>query len=684
MDIRVWLLFSLLGGVSAGPPTMYGEITSPNYPQGYPSNTQETWEISVPEGYGIRLYFTHLDIEPSENCEYDSLQVIVGDVNEQKICGRKFVGSRGAPLEENYYPSSSLSIVFQSDFSNQERYTGFSAYYIAVDLDECEETDGLCSHFCNNYIGGYFCSCPPEYYLNNDNHTCAGNCSGGLYTEMRGQISSPRYPSPYLENARCVYTVHLDLGFEVILNFQAEDFDIEAAEDGSCSYDSLTIKAGGQTFGPYCGSSPPSPPQIRTGSNKVDIIFQTDSGGNNRGWKIRYVEDAIPCPNQVTDHSVLEPRQDKYVFRDWVTVTCEKGYETLQNEVQILTFRATCQGDGTWTNRDRKCQLVDCGDPWEIEMGSVTSSLTTYGSEIRYRCDSQYYKLIGDDTFRCTSEGLWVSKDGSKDPPKCIAVCGIPSNPIESRPRIFGGIRAKLGDFPWQIAFTTPKLGSGALISDRWVLTAAHIMQDNDNPDMLGGVVNIKTEGQKHILSAKKVIIHPKWLKDAEEKKNFDNDIALVQLTRKVIMGPCISPICLPRKGAEAILFEDKLGQVAGWGKNEKNRTTRILFFTSVPLLSLDKCNLVEGAVLTGNMLCAGIKGKDACQGDSGAPLVFNDPQIPETQFVGGIVSWGPPECGNAGLYTKVENYLDWIKDTIQKEEKDMEPEQDEGQTLCG
>lgn len=54
---------------------MYGEILSPNYPQAYPNEIEKSWDIEVPEGYGIHLYFTHLDIELSENCAYDSVQV---------------------------------------------------------------------------------------------------------------------------------------------------------------------------------------------------------------------------------------------------------------------------------------------------------------------------------------------------------------------------------------------------------------------------------------------------------------------------------------------------------------------------------------------------------------------------------------------------------------------------------
>lgn len=66
---------------------MYGEILSPNYPQAYPNEIEKSWDIEVPEGYGIHLYFTHLDLELSENCSYDSVQIMSGDLEEGKICG---------------------------------------------------------------------------------------------------------------------------------------------------------------------------------------------------------------------------------------------------------------------------------------------------------------------------------------------------------------------------------------------------------------------------------------------------------------------------------------------------------------------------------------------------------------------------------------------------------------------
>lgn len=54
---------------------MYGTIKSPNFPESYPKEIDLQWNITVPDGYQIRLYFMHFDIEPSYLCEYDYLKV---------------------------------------------------------------------------------------------------------------------------------------------------------------------------------------------------------------------------------------------------------------------------------------------------------------------------------------------------------------------------------------------------------------------------------------------------------------------------------------------------------------------------------------------------------------------------------------------------------------------------------
>ncbi|XP_039375593.1 complement C1s subcomponent [Mauremys reevesii] len=684
-----WLILCcLLAWADAAP--MYGEILSPNYPQGYPNDVKESWEISVPPGYGIRLYFTHLDIEPSQDCEYDSVKILSSDHVEGLLCGRKRSKDPGSPiLEEFYVPYNTLTVTFQSDFSNEERFTGFSAYYVAVDVNECMDfMEDACSHYCNNYIGGYFCSCPPEYFLHEDQKTCGVNCSGNVFTELSGEISSPNYPNLYPESLICEYRVVLEPGYRVVLNIRSEDFDVEPADsEGNCP-DSLTFTDGKRQFGPYCGNKFPGPPEIKTRSNILDIIFQTDKTAQKKGWKMRYFGDPIPCPQSVTPNSILDPLKDNYIFKDYVKVTCVKGYEVVTQQGSLAAFHSSCQSNGEWSNLQHKCVPVDCGLPDTIDNGGATYlsgfEKTQYEAIIRYDCEKPYYTLQtrGDGIYRCSASGKWVSEEMGTELPACVPVCGIPSTPIEEQQRIFGGTRAKPGNFPWQILFQNPQ-GGGVLISDRWVLTAAHVLDDsNSKPIMYAGVTNINQQIKREEpiqLFEEEVFIHPNWAKVAnpEARTNFDNDIALLRLTAPVKMGPKISPLCLPGGSPEYELEKGRLGYISGWGRTEDRNKVYHLRKAQIPVVDMAQCRSVKPKPpadsttfqFTDNMVCAGDGTKDSCSGDSGGAYAINDPHNETRYYVGGLVSWGP-QCGTYGLYTRVGRYRDWIMETMSRYEE--------------
>lgn len=239
---------------------------------------------------------------------------------------------------------------------------------------------------------------------------------------------------------------------------------------------------------------------------------------------------------------------------------------------------------------------------------------------------------------------------------------------------------AKIENFPWQVFFSNPWAG-GALIDEYWVLTAAHVVEGNDMPMMYVGSSSVVTSqlSNAQMLTAERVFIHPEWevLDPSIVRKNFDNDIALVRLRDPVKMGPKVSPICLPGTSSEYDPPENVLGLISGWGRTNARSHVIRLRGAKLPVAPLSKCREVKGVnpeidissfVFTENMICAGNdKGVDSCEGDSGGAFAVQDPKENNPKFyVAGLVSWGP-QCGTYGIYTRVKNYVDWIRKTMQE-----------------
>lgn len=103
-----------------------------------------------------------------------------------------------------------------------------------------------------------------------------------------------------------------------------------------------------------------------------------------------------------------------------------------------------------------------------------------------------------------------------------------------------------------------------------------------------------------------------------------------------------------------------------------RNKTTSpILLKVVVPYISNDKCQQLLSPhsleIGTGQVCAGGADTRDACIGDSGGPLMHYDRRrIAWT--LSGIVSTGPKGCGTPGvpgIYTRVDQYIDWIDQNI-------------------
>lgn len=56
-----------------------------------------------------------------------------GDIEEGRLCGQRTSNNPHSPIVEEFQvPYNKLQVIFKSDFSNEERFTGFAAYYVAT------------------------------------------------------------------------------------------------------------------------------------------------------------------------------------------------------------------------------------------------------------------------------------------------------------------------------------------------------------------------------------------------------------------------------------------------------------------------------------------------------------------------------------------------------------------------
>ncbi|KAM6064556.1 LOW QUALITY PROTEIN: mannan-binding lectin serine protease 1-like [Theristicus caerulescens] len=688
---------------------MFGEIQSPNFPDSYPSDSEVTWNISVPDGFKIKLYFMHFDLESSYLCEYDYVKIEAEDQELATFCGRETTDTEQAPGQQVILsPGPYMGLTFRSDFSNEERFTGFDAHYTAIDVDEClEKSDEelACDHYCHNYIGGYYCSCRFGYILHSDNRTCKVECSDNLYTQRSGVVTSADFPSPYPKSSDCLYRIELEEGFFITLSFE-DSFDVEDHPEVTCPYDYIKIKAGHREFGPFCGEK--SPGRIETQTNSVQILFHSDNSGENRGWKLSYTAIGNPCPLvQPPINGKIEPSQAKYTFKDQVVISCNTGYKVLKDNLESDSFQIECLKDGTWSNKIPICKIADCKAPLELEHGFVTFSsrnnLTTYRAAIQYHCQHPYYHMAPNSTatYTCDASGVWRSEELGTKLPSCRPVCGRPARPLPGIiKRIIGGRNAEPGFFPWQALIVVEDMsrvpndkwfGSGALLSDSWVLTAAHVLRSQrrdktvipvskEHVTVYLALHDVRNKMEAVNRTVERIILHEEF-----DIQNYNHDIALVKLKEKVTMGNYVMPVCLPQFEHELEgPHPNTLGLVAGWGISNPNITvdeiissgmrtlSDILQYVKLPVVLHAECKTSYESrsgnySVTENMFCAGYYegGKDTCLGDSGGAFVIQDPGT-RRWVAQGLVSWGgPEECGSKqvyGVYTKVSNYVDWVE----------------------
>lgn len=177
-----------MGCVSAcgGTYTSYqGKIASPGYPNSYPLNAECVWILNNSPGNKLQLTFSEFDIQQSDNCDLDYLEI-----REDSGIGKLISVSCGTSIEP-VRSSSKLWIKFKSD------------------------GDGVAKGFVGQY-------------------TFEG---GNELTGPSGRITSPLYPLPYRRRDTTSWRITVD--FRWLIRIDITDMFVE--NSGPVCFSSLSV-----------------------------------------------------------------------------------------------------------------------------------------------------------------------------------------------------------------------------------------------------------------------------------------------------------------------------------------------------------------------------------------------------------------------------------------------------------
>jgi hypothetical protein len=232
--------------------------------------------------------------------------------------------------------------------------------------------------------------------------------------------------------------------------------------------------------------------------------------------------------------------------------------------------------------------------------------------------------------------------------------------------KIVGGTNALISDFPWQIYYISGNYRcGGSIISDQWIVTAAHCTKNDfgtaipvSTMFVKAGANNPANAAEGQIYSVSEVIVH-----EGYDSQTLENDIALLKLQTPINTANA-KPIKLISSEDVAYGAQDPgvMTWVTGWGLTQVNPPVKpsALQKVQLPIITNAQASSVWSSIPSTCIMAGYLNGnKDACNGDSGGPMVV---PVIDGYKLAGIVSWGSSNCNTYGAYTSVSKMESWIR----------------------
>ncbi|AWP21874.1 putative CUB and sushi domain-containing protein 2 [Scophthalmus maximus] len=362
--VRRWnypppLCIAQCGGIQE---EMEGMILSPGFPGNYPSNSDCTWRIYLPVGFGAHLQFLNFSTEAN----HDFLEIRNGPLDTSAVIGR----FSGQDVPSSLLTTShETTIYFHSDHSQNK--PGFRFEYQAYELQECPDPEpfryGVVVGAGFNVGQSISFECLPGYQLTGHSIlTCEHGTTrtwdhpfprcevpcGGNITSDNGTIFSPGYPEEYPSSSDCSWLITVSFGFGVKLNFTL--LQVHGP------HDFITVWDGPQEttrkLGVFTDGEPNDPPSST--SNQVLIRFRsnTEKGGlfriSYQAYRLQY---CLPPP--IIPNGEILMASKEFKIGDIVRYRCLPGYQLSGNSILTCRLGTHLEFEGPPPSCDVTCPM---------------------------------------------------------------------------------------------------------------------------------------------------------------------------------------------------------------------------------------------------------------------------------------------------------------------------------------